>query len=353
MNVKKYPLVSIMIATYNSSWILRKPLDAIMRQTYPKDKIEILIIDGGSTDTTRVIATEYGCRIIDNPATDPVSAKFLGIQNARGRYLLTIDHDEVLSNSSSIENRILALLNNPDCKVARLTGYQCPKGFCGLSEYTSEFGDPFTLFYYRSSQGYHYYHKTCCKVASIYSDNNEYTIFCFDKGLSAFFIELVCLGTIIDLSYFKDILHADIDKNGLTHLFYKMVDHGEKSIIVSKNDPLDHYSVDSISSFLPKLRWRIINNVHYADRAAQGFSGRVLEANSSSFKKYLFPLYSFSLLFPFFDAVYLSLTRHNISFMWHPILCLYVTGYIIYQYIRKILKIPPKLKSYDGKNVVG
>ena len=52
----EYPVVSIVIATYNSEKLLPRTLDAIRRQTYPKERIEILIIDGGSKDNTIKIA---------------------------------------------------------------------------------------------------------------------------------------------------------------------------------------------------------------------------------------------------------------------------------------------------------
>ena len=351
MNREQYPLVSIVIATFNSSRILRKPLEAIMKQSYPKESMEILIVDGGSTDDTKEIAAEYGCCVIDNPDTDPVSAKFLGIKKANGRYLMIIDHDEVLSNSHSIEERINALIEFPDCKVAELSGYRCPQGYAGLNEYVSEFGDPFSLFYYRFSSGYHYYYNGCKRIATLYSDDEKYSVFCFDKGVTKIIMELVCFGTILDLTYFRNTLDADKKKNDLTHLFYKMVAHGENKVIVSKRDPLDHYSIDSVSTYFPKLKWRIINNVHYPDRSAQGFGGRRKTTGSSQIRKYLFPLYSLSLIFPFLDSLYLSLTRHNRSFMWHPLLCLYVTANIMYQYLRKLFKIPPELKTYDGKTI--
>ena len=39
-------MVTIMIATFNSEKLLPRTLDAIKKQTYPAELIEILIIDG-------------------------------------------------------------------------------------------------------------------------------------------------------------------------------------------------------------------------------------------------------------------------------------------------------------------
>ena len=69
-----FPLVSVVIATFNSEKILPKTLEAIRNQSYDQDKIEILMIDGGSTDNTVALADEYSCLVYPNPKTDPVSA---------------------------------------------------------------------------------------------------------------------------------------------------------------------------------------------------------------------------------------------------------------------------------------
>ena len=44
--MKNFPLVSIVIATFNSEMLLPRTLDAIRHQTYPAESIEILIVDG-------------------------------------------------------------------------------------------------------------------------------------------------------------------------------------------------------------------------------------------------------------------------------------------------------------------
>ena len=347
----EYPNVTIMIATFNSDRILERPLEAIRLQTYPQEKMEILIIDGGSKDNTIDIARRYGCKVLNNPHKDPVNAKLIGMKYASGDYLITIDHDEVLTNRDSIRCRIDAMIRYKNCKVAFCSGYKCPEGFSHLNEYISEFGDPFSLFYYRFSKGYNYFPKALSKKATYLYSDSEFEIYRFDKSLDRIIIEIVCVGTLIDLNYFRSIYDSDKHAEDFVHLFYIMIDDGYKDVIVSKNDPLEHYSVDSLKSYLPKLRWRIINNVHYAERAAQGFSGRQKQTRSSCIRKYLFPLYAISTLFPLIDAMYYAFSRRNSAFLLHPYLCWYVTIYIMFQYVRKIMGLRPALKNYDGSKL--
>ena len=103
------PKISIIISTYNSSKTLELVLKSIDNQNgIDKKNIEILIIDGYSTDNTCNIAIKYSCKIIYNPARDAPTAKFIGLQNAKNRFVVFLDHDEVMSNSHSLENKIKA-----------------------------------------------------------------------------------------------------------------------------------------------------------------------------------------------------------------------------------------------------
>ena len=57
-------LVSIIIPTKNNGDILEKSLASIKNLDYPKDKIEVIIVDGHSTDDTVEIAKKYGCKVV-------------------------------------------------------------------------------------------------------------------------------------------------------------------------------------------------------------------------------------------------------------------------------------------------
>lgn len=352
INKDKLPLVSVIIATYNSSAVLDRTLSALRRQDYPQDRLEVITVDGGSKDDTLEIAQKYNCIIKNNPKKDPVSAKMIGNNSSNGRYIVTLDHDEVLTNSHSIYNKVAAMMENPQCKVAFCTGYKRPLDYPGLNQYISEYGDPFSLFIYRFSKDWKYFTHNMAKKAALVTERDEYTVFSFRNNRPNVIIELCCLATMIDRDYFSQIADFLNKPEVMVHMFYKMLAHGENQVIVLKNDPIVHYSVDSLYAYLPKLRWRIINNVHYADRASQGYTGRSeLGSKWSRIKKYLFPIYSFSIIIPLIDSIVMSVKRKNISYMWHWILSIYVSAYIIYQYILKILGKKPELKTYSGDKI--
>ena len=90
-----FPFVSFVIACLNEEKYISQCLNSILNQEYPKDKFEILVVDGMSQDGTRSIlnkyASEYACiKIIDNPDKITPKAFNLGIKNSTGEIITII-----------------------------------------------------------------------------------------------------------------------------------------------------------------------------------------------------------------------------------------------------------------------
>ena len=62
MLAQDLPLVSIVIPCFNEQKFIGKCLDSICTSDYPKDRLEVLVIDGMSNDGTRAIIEEYAQR---------------------------------------------------------------------------------------------------------------------------------------------------------------------------------------------------------------------------------------------------------------------------------------------------
>ena len=94
MNQDKFlPFVSYIIPTLNVQNYLRACLNSVLKQDYPKNKYEILVIDGGSTDQTLKIAKDAGAIIVSNPWKDAESGKSLGIDRSKGEIIVLLDSD--------------------------------------------------------------------------------------------------------------------------------------------------------------------------------------------------------------------------------------------------------------------
>jgi succinoglycan biosynthesis protein ExoA len=92
------PVVTLIIPMLDERRRIRGCLESILAQDYPLDRVEILLVDGRSTDGTREIAREImaanpqvAISLIDNEKRIPAAAMNLGILRARGTYVLRLD----------------------------------------------------------------------------------------------------------------------------------------------------------------------------------------------------------------------------------------------------------------------
>lgn len=86
------PMVSIIVAARNEEHHLGACLEALLAQDYPLERLEILVMDGRSTDRTRETAARYvggdgRVRLLDNPEQVAATAFNHGIRAARGTYV--------------------------------------------------------------------------------------------------------------------------------------------------------------------------------------------------------------------------------------------------------------------------
>lgn len=103
---EKY-IFSIIMPTLNSERTIEKVLKSIRNQDFPQEKIELLVIDGGSTDKTVDIAKRYNAKVLKNPKKVPEAAKQIGMIHARGTWIIEQDSDEEYSDIEQLKKRYL------------------------------------------------------------------------------------------------------------------------------------------------------------------------------------------------------------------------------------------------------
>lgn len=104
--MKSLPSVSIVIPTLNSEKTLLLCLESIGKQDYPKDRIEILILDGGSTDNTLLIAEKFNTKILPNLLKTGEAGKAAGIKVAQNEIVALIDSDNVLDRKDWLKKMV-------------------------------------------------------------------------------------------------------------------------------------------------------------------------------------------------------------------------------------------------------
>jgi glycosyltransferase involved in cell wall biosynthesis len=90
----QYPLVSVIIPTYNRGWVLREAIDSVLAQDF-KD-FELIVVDDGSTDNTPLILDSYHqeLMVIRQPNKGVSAARNRGIAAASGRLIAFLDSDD-------------------------------------------------------------------------------------------------------------------------------------------------------------------------------------------------------------------------------------------------------------------
>lgn len=92
--------ISVVVPTYNRKELIRKNVEALLAQDYPKSDYEVLICDDGSNDGTEKMMAEYvrrgglpKLRYFRRKNQGPASARNLGIANATGEIIAFTDDD--------------------------------------------------------------------------------------------------------------------------------------------------------------------------------------------------------------------------------------------------------------------
>ena len=90
------PFVTVVLPVRNEAAHLDAVLSDLLAQDYPIDRMEVLVVDGASTDDTRARAGEFArrdarVRVLDNPARRSSAARAVGASAARGAFVLYVD----------------------------------------------------------------------------------------------------------------------------------------------------------------------------------------------------------------------------------------------------------------------
>ena len=102
-NYKKFePDVSVVIPCYNEEENIKETLDAVFESKYPLKKLEVIVVDDGSTDGTLKILQSYerNIKIIQGKHGGKSDALNLGCKAAKNEIILSIDADTLIGKGS-------------------------------------------------------------------------------------------------------------------------------------------------------------------------------------------------------------------------------------------------------------
>lgn len=233
MEEENLPHVSFIIPTYNEEKRIEKCLDSIFYQDYPFDKIEVIVVDGMSTDNTVKLAKKYRTRIIYNPKRIVSSALKIAVQNSKYNIIAPIPADCILHGKCWLRKMIKPF---SQLDVAGVVTLIIPKNdFPAISRFFALVqADPIILFAHGTGE--------TLKGDVITKENYFPT-----QGF------LLRKDLVLEVGNFNPRLVRSEDVD----LTYRLVKRGYKLVMI-RDAGIYHLFMDSFPSFLNKFYKRIL-----------------------------------------------------------------------------------------------
>jgi GT2 family glycosyltransferase/glycosyltransferase involved in cell wall biosynthesis len=138
------PKVSIIVVNFNGVKFLKDCFNSLFNLNYPKSKLEIIMVDNGSTDNSiEFVRNNFPkVKILKNDVNNYCRANNLGINRAKGEYIAFLNNDTKVEKDwlselvkiISEDNRIGAVGGKtlyPDGKISNVGHYELPNFYWG------------------------------------------------------------------------------------------------------------------------------------------------------------------------------------------------------------------------------
>jgi len=109
-NISSYPNVSIAIPAYNEENTILKTLTSVINLNYPKNKMEIFVINDGSIDDTERIVKNFidnnknlNVNLINQENCGKGAALNVALKNAKGDLFICLDADSVVDRNALMD----------------------------------------------------------------------------------------------------------------------------------------------------------------------------------------------------------------------------------------------------------
>jgi len=316
----EWPRVSIIVCTYNCEEFARRCFGSFAEQDYPKDKLELLALDGGSTDKTTEICKELGAKVIYNKEKLPEGkgrGKWLGFRKATGEIVIFVDSDNKPVQKDWIRQMVKPLIEDPEVNFA-ICRMEVAKEDIAVNRYLSLIGtDPFAS--YNSIDSLLALEKLDLK------DKGEYYIY-----------KITPENFIITGGYYFAIKKEVLNKIGGytqdTDVVYNLVRNRMGNVAIPKNASTHHLISDSIINFTKKkYRWADIyftKQIHNRDFSWMPSS---LKDKTNMFLRIMNNLL---FIYPFYVGIKMAFKQKENSWLLHPVMIWLTTSAYLSAYLK-------------------
>jgi len=320
LNMNTLPTVSIVIVTYNCDKKKKKCLSRIRQQDYPKEKIEVLVVDGGSTDNTLKAAKSFGAKVIHGGfSNNSEPRRAIGLLQAENEIIAYIDSDIFLPTPHWLREMVTPLMENPLIVATQPLRYEYRRSDSLLNRYFTLIGCHDSIAYYFNKRDRFSWRENKWNLYGKAQDVGRYYLVKFNlKKLPP----LGCNGFVTRRDEMLKLCLPDPEKLPFfTHsdAVYDMVAQGRDTLGFVKNTVIHVPSNDTFWQYLKKrMFYTALLHFRNQPRRYKVYNPKSLRDNFN-LAKYI--LYSLTLVKPLYDSVSGFLRLRDVAWFIHPVMC--------------------------------
>lgn len=337
--IKKYYSITIVMISYNDELIIRDCLESIRKQNYPSDKVEILLVDGGSTDETIEIAKKFGANVIirKDLKNKPHKRGEIAVMTPKTDLIMLISADNRFQEKDCLL-RMIGSFSNPDVVASETLKYGYSENFPILCRYFALIGggDPIAIGLGKADRMP--YDISGCKLSGKSIELKDYFLVKFSNDVS----RLPTLGAngfiirreLLEKVGMENTLHTDT--------CVKLINNGYDQFAFIKDRHIIHYINMPVKEFIRRrIRW-------IAKYSSDDIEKIYTVFHKKDIFKLLWIIFSYlTFVFPFIRSLKGSSRKPDIAWFLHPLICfIFVFSYGIYYIGKTIRAINKKFKQY-------
>ena len=318
---QNFPTLSIIIVTLNVEKKLPYALESIQKQNYPRNRIEIIAVDGGSIDSTLSILknSRLPIKIIQGKYPDNQEARrAVGLKHAKGEIVAYIDSDNYLSHSLWLKKMVMPFLQHPEIVGTFTLRYGYRKEDTLLNRYFALLGsaDP-ADFYLQKGERLSFLYDKWNRYGTVISEYKDYFIVKFDPK---FFPTLGANGFLARKNLWEKA-HVTPDEYIHVDVAFDLALLGYQSYAIV-NDAIIH---DTATSFISFLKKRATYVSFYQQRVGKR-RYKIFDPKRPDdvWNLFLFIFFSFTILQPLLFAIRGFIKKRDLAWFIHPVFCVAV-----------------------------
>jgi len=290
------PKVTFVIPTLNAAALLENCLGSIAKQTYPRDRYEIVLADAMSKDATRDIAAKHGAIVVDDRGRDMEQGKRLALAHATGEYIVFIDSDNEITHTDYLERAVLALAANPQALGVEANYLPSPRmsSFCAYITALLHISDPICWLMSVNP-----------KLVEREGEVERWTIegdsLAYPLGANGFVFRRADLEAVRAKEQFQD-----------THIALHLMQMGKREWLRIRGRGVHHYYVQTLLGFVQKRRRAM---VHFMN--VRGDTDVSWMKQKPPVPGWLACVYCVSLFGPLYHTVLGIARDRDVRWLWH------------------------------------